>query len=158
VRLTLRILAIISLAVLGIGLFLDITSYVSNPCPRVFFYHSFLAFFGVYGLLTTVVGSAVGASFAIARRRWGWLVGLLVASIADSAFLYGAALDSPPPVVLTIVNALSWTVDQAPAVTTCGSYSSPFVQAAAVILVLLAAPVTLLSYSLFGFPAPPETT
>jgi hypothetical protein len=157
-RLTLRILAIISLVVLGIGLFLDTTSYLSNPCPRVFFFQLFLALFGVYGLLTTVVGSAVAAGFAIARRRWGWLVGLLVASCVDLAFLYGAALDSPPPVTLVTVSGLSWTFDQALGLTTCGSQSSPFVQSAAIILVLLAAPLTLLSYSFFGFPATPETT
>lgn len=157
-RLTLRILALISLVALGTGLFFDISSYLSNPCPRTFLFKLSLVFFGVFGLLTTIVGSAVAAGFAIAHRRWGWLAGLIVASVAALAFLYGAALDNPPPVALAIITTLSGIFDQALGLTTCGSQSSPFVQSAAVILVLLLAPLTLLSYSFFGFPATSETT
>jgi hypothetical protein len=157
-RVTLRILALISLAVLGIALFFDISSYRSNPCPRMFLFKSSLVFFGVFGLLPTVTGSAVAAWFTVAHRRWGWLASLIVALCADLAFLYGAALDSPPPVVLAIITTLSGTFDQALGLTACGSQSALLVQAVTVMLVLLVASLTLLTYSFFGFPTTPETT
>ena len=81
------------------------------------------------------------------RRQWGWLAGLLVTAGAGVTFLYGTALDRPPPVVRVPVTALASAFDQALGLTACGSQSSPYTQAAAVTLVLLVAPLVLLSYS-----------
>jgi hypothetical protein len=147
VRLALRILALVSLTVFGLSLILDVTQYLSNPCPLALLFKFYVVLFGVIGILPTLVGSALAAWTAAMRRRWGWLAGLLVASGVGVVFLYGAALDDPVPVVEVALTTLSGAFDHTLSLTTCGSGSSHFVQAAVIALVLLAAPLTLLSYS-----------
>jgi hypothetical protein len=146
-RLALRILALVSLALFGLSLVLDVSLYLSNPCPLRFLFQFYLVFVGAFGIVPTLIGSVLAARLAIVRGRWGWLAGLLAASGAGVVFLYGAALDQPLPVVEIPITTLSSTVDLALGLTTCGSGPSYSVQAAALTLVLLVAPLTLLSYS-----------
>ena len=146
-RWTLRALALVSLVVFGLSLLLDASLYPKNPCPLGFLFKLYLVFVGVLGIPPTLIGSILAAILSARRRRWGWLAGLLVASGVGVAFLYGAALDRPPRVVQAPLTALASAFDHALGLTTCGSQSSPYVQAAALTLVLLVAPLVLLSYS-----------
>lgn len=146
-RLTLRALALVSVVVFGLSLLLDASLYPKNPCPLGFLFKLYLVFVGVLGIPPTLIGSILAASLAAMRRQWGWLAGLLVTAGAGVTFLYGTALDRPPPVVRVPVTALASAVDQALGLTACGSQSSPYTRAAAVTLVLLVAPLVLLSYS-----------
>ena len=146
-RWTLRVLALISVVVFGLSLLLDASLYPKNPCPLGFLFKLYLVFVGVLGIPPTLIGSVVAASLAVMRRQWGWLAGLLVASGAGVAFLYGAALDHPPRVVRAPLTALSSAFDHVLGLTSCGSQSSQYVQAAVITGVLLVAPLMLLSYS-----------
>lgn len=146
-RLTLRALALVSVVVFGLSLLLDASLYPKNPCPLGFLFKLYLVFVGVLGIPPTLIGSVLAARLAARRGQWGWLAGVLVASGAGVAFLYGAALDHPPRVVQAPLTALSSAFDHALGLTTCGSQSSHYVQAAAITLVLLVAPLVLLSYS-----------
>jgi hypothetical protein len=147
-RWTLRSLALVSLAVYGLALLLDRSASQNNPCPLHFFYQLFLVLVGALGIPPALIGSLVAARLAATRRQWGWLAGLLVASLPSLPLLYGAVLDQPSPVVLAPVIALSWAADHALGFPLCGSHSSVYSYAAAVTLPLLAAPLMLLSYSL----------
>jgi hypothetical protein len=146
-RWRLRVLALISLVVFGLSLLLDASLYAKSPCPLGFLFKLYLVFVGVLGIPPALIGSVVAARLAAMRRQWGWLAGLLVASSAGVAFLYGAALDHPPRVVQAPLTALASAFDHVLGLTTCGSQSSHYVQAAALTLVLLVAPLALLSYS-----------
>jgi hypothetical protein len=157
-RLALRMLALVSLAVFGLSLILDVTQYLSNPCPLRMLFQLYFVLFGVIGVLPTLVGSALAVWAAAMRRQWGWLAGLLAASGVGVVFLYGAALDHPLPAVELPLTRLSGAFDHLLGLTTCGYGSSHFVQAAVIALVLLAAPLTLLSYSVSRASAVAETS
>src|SRR5690348_5947208 len=146
-RLTLRALALVSVEVFGLSLLLDAFMYPKNPCPLGFLFKLYIVFVGVFGIPPTLIGSALAGTLIAPRRQWGWLAGLLVATGVGDAFLYGAALDHPPGVVRVPLTALASAFDHALGLTTCGSQSSPYTQAAAITLVLLVAPLVLLSYS-----------
>jgi hypothetical protein len=145
-RVILRILAVLSLIVFGYGLFNAVYAALTSSCPVWDLFNPFIAIIGGFGLLPAVIGSAVAAGFAAARRQWGWLAGLLVTAGADLAFVYSVTWD-PPPSVLAPVAALAATVGQALSVAGCKSHN---VQAIAIILVLLPTPLVLLGYT---FPA-----
>jgi hypothetical protein len=145
-RIALRVLALGPLAVFGLSLLLDVSLYQQGACPRGFLFKLYLVLVGMLGLPPTLIGSGVAAGFAARHRQWGWLAGLLAASVAGVGFLYGAALDHPPLVVQAPITALSSAFDHTFRLNTC-AYPSPYIQAAAVACVLMAAPVVLLSYS-----------
>jgi hypothetical protein len=147
-RWTLRALALVSLVVYGLALLFDHAASQNNPCPLHFLFKLFLVLVGALGIPPALIGSLVAARRAATRRQWGWLTGLLIASLPCLPWLYGAELDQPPPVVLAPITALSWAVDHALGIPLCGSYSFGYSYAAAVTLPLLAAPLMLLSYSL----------
>lgn len=146
-RWTLRTLALVSVVVFGLSFLLDVSLYPKKPCPLGFLFKLYFVFIGVLGIPPTLIGSILAAILAAPRRQWGWLAGLLVASGAGVAFLYGAALDHPPPIVQAPLTALASAFEHVLGLSTCGSQSSHYVQAAAITLVLLAAPLVLLSYS-----------
>lgn len=146
-RSALRALALVSLAACALGLAVDISVYRNNPCPARLFFQLFLVLFGGLVLLPALFGSVVAVGLAAARRQWVWLAGVLLASVSSLVFLTGAEMDHPPAWVKGLTNTLAWAGDHALGLTTCGSRASPYVQASAVLLPLLAAPLVLLCYS-----------
>ena len=146
-RPALRALAFASLGVCVLGLALDVSAYLKNPCPSRFFFQLFLVLAGGLALVPALLGSVVAAWLAAAHRQWVWLAGLLAASAASLVFLSGAAQDRPPALVSVLTNAVASTLEHGPGLTTCGSQSSLYVQAAAVVIPLLAAPLVLFCYT-----------
>jgi hypothetical protein len=146
-RSALRALALASLGVCVLGLALDVSAYVKNPCPSRFFFQLFLVLAGGLTLLPSLLGSAVAAWLAAAHRQWVWLAGLPVASAASLVLLSAAAQDRPPAPVLALILDGASTLDHGLGLTTCGSQPSLYVQAAAVVIPLLVAPLVLFCYS-----------
>jgi hypothetical protein len=143
----LRTLALVSVAVFILGLALDISEYLTNPCPGRFFFQSYLVLIGGLEILPALVGSIAAAGLAAVQRQWGWVAGLLVAAVFGVVFLYGAVLDQPLAAVSAVTTTLSGGFDHGLGLTTCGSQSSQYIQAIAVTLPLLAAPIVLFCYS-----------
>ncbi len=148
-RLAMRVLALVALAVFGLGLLYDIALYLRNPCPPGFgplaFYY-LPAFAALFGVPLALLGSALAAVLASSRRQWGWLAGLLVASSFSLVFI-AALSGSSASFILLPATALTWTFDHVFGLT-CGGQSSAFSMALGLSLPLLASPLALLAYSL----------
>jgi hypothetical protein len=146
-RVTLRELALSSLAVFILALAVAISQYLENPCPSRFFFQLYLVLFGGLMMLPMLVGSVWVVAFAVSHRQWGWLVAQLAAAVFSLVFLYAAAMDAPPPTVLAITTTLSQAFDHGFSLASCGSRPSLYVQSIATTLPLLSAPLLLLGYS-----------
>jgi hypothetical protein len=107
-RRTIRVLALASLALFGLGTLFATWPDLQDPCPE----HvgaGILALvpsvFLALAVFLALIGSIVAAILAFTRRRWGWLAGLLVGAIPSLIYvaditLFHSALE---PVVYSVV-------------------------------------------------------
>lgn len=158
-RSAMRVLALVGLVAFGLGLLYDVILYLRSPCSAQVAALAYILLPGVAAVLMlplALFGSALAVALAVARRQWGWLAGLLIASLSGLVFIE-TMFDSPSPFALFPVSAFIWLLDHAFGIT-CSGASSPLSQAIGFALPLVPASLVLLAYSYSGASVAPART
>jgi hypothetical protein len=89
-RQTTRVLALIDLALYGLGLAVFLALYLPKPCLsglEGLRYLIPLIFILALAIPLALIAATVGAILAAGRRQWGWLAGILLAASVSLALI-----------------------------------------------------------------------
>jgi len=151
-RQTLRVLALIDLALYGLGLAIFLALYLPNPClPGLdgLRYLIPLIFFLALAIPLALIAASVAAILAASRRQRGWLAGILLVAGASIA-LIGVYLDFIPSPILLPLAVFGRAFDHAFGLG-CGGVGPSLLYTVLVYLTLLSVtPIVLLIYGFSG--------